>query len=74
MEILSLDLEEQQQHLGKILLLGIASAVCLSFGLLLLTFFVVVIFGTRTGCWFWAVSHCVSGHRPEHDVDDAQQS
>ena len=45
LELLSADLEEQRQCLSKIVFLGVASIFCLSFGLLLLTLFVVV--------WFW---------------------
>jgi len=44
-ELLSTDLEAERQWLGKMVLLGVASILCLSFGLLLLTFFVIV--------WFW---------------------
>jgi len=44
LELLSADLEEQLQFLGKIVFLGVASIFCLSFGLLLLTLFVVVCF------------------------------
>lgn len=44
LELLSTDLEEQQQFLSTIVLLGVVSIFCLSFGLLLLTLFVVVCF------------------------------
>jgi len=44
LELLSADLEEQRQSLSKIVLLGVASIFCLSFGLLLLTLFIVVCF------------------------------
>jgi len=44
LELLSTDLEEQRQCFSKIVFLGVASVFCLSFGLLLLTIFIVVCF------------------------------
>src|SRR5438552_5044356 len=44
MEIFSTEIEEQRQMLSQIVLLGIVSLVCLGFGVLVLTLFVVVLF------------------------------
>jgi uncharacterized membrane protein YqjE len=44
-ELFATDLEDQYLCISKIVFLGVASIFCLSFGVLLLTLFVVV--------WFW---------------------
>ena len=51
LEILSLEIEEQREWMEHIVLLTIASLFCVSFGLLLLTLFVVVLFWENYRLW-----------------------
>jgi len=44
LELFSTDLEDQRQYVTRIVLMGVASIFCLSFGVLLLTLLVVVCF------------------------------
>jgi len=48
-EIISTELEEAKIHLEQMVLLAVAALYCLSFGLLLLTLFVVT--------WFWETQY-----------------
>lgn len=44
LELLSLDVEEQQERFQQLIILGAASVLCLSFGMMLVTAFVIALF------------------------------